>query len=96
MKHLIKKDKKFRKTLKNINLQYFILQSIFKNTNLFTLHRWNAYLKLQGKQSRISLVPRCQITINRKRFNKFTNFSRHLFLKLIRLGKISGFKKISW
>jgi ribosomal protein S14 len=33
---------------------------------------------------------------NKKRFNKLTGFSRHIFLKKIRAGEINGFRKSSW
>ena len=47
MKKLIKKDKKLRSKIKSIEKQNHILKLIFKNSNFFTLIRWNAYLKLK-------------------------------------------------
>ena len=38
----------------------------------------------------------CLYSINKKKYNKLTNFSRHIFLKLIRSGQIHGMKKSSW
>lgn len=99
MKKLIIIDKKLRSNLKVYEQQYFILKIIFQNSNLFTLVRWNAYLRLKllGKvSSSVSLSPRCLYTINRKRFNSLTPFSRYVFLKLIRSGELSGYGKSSW
>jgi len=99
MKKLLEKDKYHRKQIKTKNYQHFVLKSIFKNFNFFILIRWNAFLKLKKlseNKSQISLTNRCLYTINKKRFNKLTCFSRHIFLKLIRTGNINGIKKISW
>ena len=99
MKKLLEKDKKLRLKIKQVEKQNFVLKSIFKNFNFFILIRWNAYFKLKTLNkgnSIISLSPRCLMSINKKRFNKLTPFSRHIFLKLIRSGKISGIQKSSW
>jgi ribosomal protein S14 len=99
MKKLLEKDKKLRLSIYESEKTHFILRSIFKNNNLFTLIRWNAFLKLNfstSTNSKIKLIPRCIGSINKKRFNKLTFFSRHIFLKLIRNGDISGIKKTSW
>lgn len=99
MKKLIAKDKKRRLKLKTQEKQFFILKTIFQNSNLFTLIRWNAYLRLKrlGEiSSEVSVSSRCLYTINRKRFNTLAPFSRYVFLKLIRFGKISGVRKSSW
>jgi ribosomal protein S14 len=99
MKKLLKKDKKRRFIIKKLEKKFFILNSIFKNLNFFNLLRWNAFLKLKTlshKSSKISLSNRCLYTINRKRFNKLTTFSRQVFLKLIRAGQISNIQKVSW
>ena len=99
MKKLIVKDKKLRLRLKTQEKEYFVLKIIFQNSNLFTLIRWNAYLRLKalGKDnSRISTSSRCLYTINKKRFNTLTPFSRYLFLKKIRSGQFSGIRKSSW
>ena len=99
MKKLIVKDKKLRLKLKAQEKQYFILKTIFQNTNLFSLVRWNAYVKLKlltKNNSFVSISPRCVYTINKKRFNSVTPFSRYVLLKLIRSGKLSGFRKANW
>ena len=95
MKKLKIKNKKLRLTTKNIEKQQFILKSIFKNFNFFNLLRWKAFLKLK-KISKISITNRCLYTTNKSRFNSTTFFSRHVFLKLIRFGKITNMKKSSW
>jgi ribosomal protein S14 len=98
MQKLLEKDKKLR--IKNLRteINYIILKSIFKNLNFFTLIRWNAFIKLQNLSSnnKYAIINRCVFSVNKKRFNKLTNFSRHIFLKLIRNGQIHGIKKSSW
>ena len=99
MKKLLERDKKLRLKIKTIEKQHFILKSIFKNFNFFILIRWNAFLKLNtltANSSQVSIAPRCLHSINKKRFNKLTTFSRHIFLKLIRSGRITGIRKSSW
>lgn len=99
MKKLLIKDKKLRIILKHQEKQYFVLKMIVQNSNLFPLIRWNAYLqlsKLGSENSIVSISPRCSYTLNRKRFSKLTPFSRHVLLKLIRNGKISGIQKSNW
>jgi ribosomal protein S14 len=99
MKKLIEKDKKLRKNILKKEKQYFILKSICTNSNFFVLVRWNAFIKLKNTLNgsyKTSLSNRCLQTVNRKRFNKLTKFSRHIFLKHLRFGKISGIQKSVW
>jgi ribosomal protein S14 len=99
MKKLLVKDKKLRLNIKIVEKQQFILKSIFKNFNFFNLLRWKAFLKFKNLSrinSKISISNRCLDTINKKRLNFMTSFSRHVFLKLIRSGKITGMRKSSW
>jgi ribosomal protein S14 len=99
MKKLLEKDKKLRLTIRELENQHLILKSIFKNLNLFTLIRWNAFIKLHSlsaNNNKNALSNRCLHSTNKKRFNKLTNFSRQIFLKLIRSGQISGMNKSSW
>ena len=99
MRKLVEKDKKLRLEIKKSENQNYILKSIFKNLNFFILVRWNAYLKLKTltqKNSSVALSYRCLASTNKKRFNKLTVFSRHIFLKLIRSGNVSGLQKSSW
>jgi hypothetical protein len=100
MKKLLEKDKKIRENFNNLEAQNFILKFIFKNNNFLLLVRWQAFLKLRmlmsKKNSKISVSSRCLYTINKKKFNKKTLFSRHIYLKQIRSGELYGIKKISW
>lgn len=99
MKKLLEKDKKRRFTVNKVDQKHFILKSISKNSNFLFLVRWNAFLKLKkltNTNSKLSTTNRCLYTINKKRFNKFTTFSRHVFLKLVRSGNISGLQKSNW
>lgn len=99
MKKLLAKDKKLRFEIKKSENQYLVLKSIYKNLNFFTLVRWNAFIKLQniaGTSNKNALSNRCLFSVNKKRFNKLTNFSRHIFLKFIRSGQTNGITKSNW
>lgn len=99
MRKLIEKEKKLRREIKKTENQHFILKSISKNLKLFTLIRWKAFMKLEAltqKVSKIALSPRCVHSANKKRYNKLTTFSRHIFLKLIRSGSVAGIQKSFW
>ena len=99
MKKLFAKDRENRKTLKQLELEHFILKQISTNSNFLKTLRWNALHKLSmmsKKSSKTLLSNRCVQTINKKTFNKFTNFSRTVFLKLVKSGHISGMRKSSW
>ena len=99
MKKLFAKDRENRKTLKQLELEHFILKQISTNSNFLKTIRWNALHKLSTmskKSSKTLLSNRCVQTINKETFNKFTNFSRTVFLKLVKSGYISGMRKSSW
>ena len=99
MKKLLAKDKKLRFEIKKSENQYLVFKSIYKNLNFFTLVRWNAFIKLQNLSvngNKNALSNRCLFSVNKKRFNKLTNFSRHIFLKFIRSGQTSGISKSNW
>lgn len=99
MKNQRSKHEKNIFRLKNQENKYFILKSICQNFGFFTLLRWNAYsflIFLVETTSKVSISFRCVYTINRKRFNTLAPLSRHVLLKLIRTGNISGLKKSSW
>lgn len=99
MKKLYNKDKKLRNFIKINNKSYFLLKSIIKNTFIFILLRYQAYLKLKYIfvfNSNISIINRCIVTYNKKRFNRFSLFSRHIFLKKIQNGEIYGIASINW
>ena len=99
MKKLFAKDRENRKTVKQLELEHFILKQISTNSNFLKTVRWNALDKLSNlpkKSSKTVLTNRCVKTINKKTFHKFTNFSRTVFLKLVQSGSISGIRKSSW
>ena len=99
MKKIFSKDKKNRYKTKNIELHSFILKQIHNNSNFTKPIVWNSFNKqacLSSKESKTHISNRCVKTINRKTFNKFSNFSRSVFLKLVKSGKISSIKKSSW
>lgn len=93
------KRKKLQNLLKKYNKIYFLLKSIIKNTLLFLLLRYKAYLKLKflfAINSNMKLFNLCILTYNKKRFNKFSCFSRHIFFKKIQNGEIYGILNINW
>ena len=99
MKKLLAKDKKVRKNVKNLETKKLILQTISSNLNLPNLLRFNAFSvlnKIFKKASKILISNRCINTINKKKFNNLTRFSRIVFLKLSRKKKFYGLGKISW
>jgi ribosomal protein S14 len=99
MKKLFAKDHKNRKTLKQLELEHFVLKQISTNSNFLQTIRWNALQKLSimpKKSSKTLISNRCVQTINKKAFNKFTNFSRTVFFKLVKSGDISGMRKSSY
>lgn len=99
MKKLFVKDRENRKTLKQLELERFILKQISTNSNYLKTIRWNALYKLSNmskKSSKTLLSNRCVQTINKKTFSKLTRFSRTVFLKLVQSGHISGMRKSSW
>jgi ribosomal protein S14 len=99
MKKIFAKDRKNRKTVRQLELEHFILKQISTNLNFLKTVRWNALHKLSNlskQSSKTVLSNRCVKTINKKTFHKFTNFSRTVFLKLVKSGYISGLRKSSW
>lgn len=99
MKKIFAKDKKNRQTVKQLELEHFVLKQISINSNFLKTVRWNALHKLSNlpkKSSKTILSNRCVKTVNKKTFHKFTNFSRTVFLKLVKSGYISGLRKSSW
>ena len=99
MKKLIEKDKKIRKAIKNSEKKKFILKTILNNANLPYLLRFNALNSLNSitkNASKTLISNRCVATINKKKFGKFTHYSRIFFLKLARNKKIHGITPASW
>lgn len=99
MKKLLEKDKKVRKTISEFEKKKFILKMIQNNLNLPHIVRFNAahrLNKITKTASKTLISNRCVITINKKKFGKFTNYSRIFFLKLAQNNKIYGLTKASW
>jgi len=99
MKKLLKKDKKNRKTTKNLEKKHFILKNIIKNHCYLKFFCWKSFLVLSNlskKSYKNKLINWCLFTGNKKRTNKFYNYSRFVFLKLIKIGLINNIKKLVW
>jgi ribosomal protein S14 len=99
MKKIFSKDKKHRELIKKSELNYFILKQLSNDYNFSKIVRWNSIKKLTVLNKRISktyISNRCIKTINKKKFHKFSNFSRHVFIKLAKSNLISGLRKSSW
>lgn len=99
MKKLLEKDKKVRKEIKKFEKKKFIFKTISNNLNLPDLIRFNAFdnLNEMSKHTSKSFISnRCVNTINKKKFNKLTHYSRIIFLKLARHKNIYGLNKSSW
>jgi len=99
MKKLFAKDRRNREIVKHSELNHFILKQISTNSNFLKTIRWNALYKLSNtskNNSKTVISNRCVQTINRKSFHKFSNFSRMVYLKLVKSGYISGIRKSSW
>lgn len=99
MKKLLERDKKTRKTIRKFEKEKFVLKTISNNSNLSNLIRLNAFYnlnKLTHRSSKTFISNRCVYTFNKRKFNKLTNFSRFIFLKLAQQNNIYGLKKSSW
>lgn len=99
MRKLISKDHQNRQLVKQEELTVFILKHILLNQNFPKTLRWKISYKtaqLKGNLSKTRLSNRCVKTVNKKTFHKFSNFSRIVFLRLAKLGHISGLRKASW
>ena len=98
MKKLLEKDKKTRKKIKVLEQKKFILKIISTNSLFFSLIRLNALSsvnELSSRSSKTFVSNRCVLTKNKKRLNKFNNFSRIIFRKLAKNNKITGIFKTS-
>ena len=99
MKKLIEKDKKTRKVIKSLEKKVFILKMMRNNPSLSYLVRLNASYslkRLEKNASKTFVSNRCIATVNKKKFSKWTNYSRIFFLKLVKANKIYGMTKASW
>ena len=99
MKKLVEKDKKIRKIVEKLEKKTFILKTLRNNQNLPVTTRFNALNTLnqfEKKVSRTLISNRCILTVNKKKFGKWTHYSRIFFLKLAKTEKIYGLTKSSW
>ena len=99
MKKIFIKDIKNRNKIKELELKHFVLKQISNDSNLSKIIKWNSNKKLSNlpkRGSKTYVSNRCIKTINKKIFNKLSNFSRTVFLKLVKSGEISGMRKSSW
>lgn len=100
MKKLIEKDKITRKRIQESEKEKIILKSINYNNNFFNLIRWKAINSLNknfiSKSSITFISNRCVYTKNKKKFSYITNFSRIIFLRLVKTRSISNIYKSSW
>jgi len=93
------KDKKNRSIVKRFEKKRFILKSIIKNLNYSNFVRWNAVLMLSNflvNSLEHRLINYCISTGKKKRVVKLYNYSRSVFLELVRSGSVNGMKKSSW
>ena len=77
----------------------YVLKLILKNNNFLSAIQRNALLKLQNleiKSSTSLLNQKCKLTFNTKKYNIYTKYSRHVFLKQLRFGKVYGYQKANW
>ena len=99
MKKLIEKDKKTRRTIKSLEKKMFILKMMRNNPNFSYLIRLNASYSLERLKKNVSktfVSNRCIATVNKKKFSKWTHYSRIFFLKLVKAEKINGMTKATW
>nr|YP_010516676.1 ribosomal protein S14 [Haslea pseudostrearia]UXN44219.1 ribosomal protein S14 [Haslea pseudostrearia] len=99
MKKILAKDRKIRKEIKKLEKKRFILKSIQNNSNFCNLVRLNTFYKLSdlpSSSSKSLISNRCVETINKKKFTNLANFSRIVFLKLIKAGSLYGMRRYYW
>lgn len=99
MKKLYNNQKLLQKNIINLEVNPLIFNSIIKHKFIFIFIRYKAYLIFKNslKINPISaLLNICLIVLNKKRFNKFSFYSRSILNKKIQNGEIYGFFKYSW
>jgi ribosomal protein S14 len=99
MKNQVYKDKKKRNLSFKTENKKFVLKSIYKNSSIPKMIRWNSSLKFTEflKNNHLtSCVNRCVFTGRKKKVNKNFRLSRLSLLKFARNGFISGLKKSTW
>lgn len=99
MNKYLYKDKLKRQKFYEKEHNIFIKKNISKNLNFKNSIRINAnfsLFNLNGEYSKVLLNNRCVLTGRYSKIAKNLNFSRISFLRLSRLGFISGIKKSYW
>lgn len=100
MKKLVVKNEKRCNLVKFDELSCRVFKSLTQNSNFFILTRKKALKNFQKKfslrNSKVAINFRCLSTFSRKRLNKQSFFSRHVFLKVARHGLLSGIRKAVW
>jgi small subunit ribosomal protein S14 len=99
MKNITQRDKQNRKLAFQFENTRLILKSIIKNKKILSTIRWNAIFKLENlpkNSSKSKYNTRCIITNRKKGMVSKFRLSRLSFLKLSRLGQITGIKKSVW
>lgn len=99
MKKVYTKNKTMLFFALSLAKKQFVLKALINQQHVFGLLKQkirNQLIICTKTFSQIKIINKCILTYNKKQFNKFIFFSRFLYLKLIRLGKINGFTKSSW
>jgi hypothetical protein len=94
-----KNDKILRNKLKMLELNYFLFKILFKTIFLFSFFKNNLFTIFNYNFIKIpifTIINFCLISLNKKKFNKFSYYSRHFFLKKLQDGTITGLIKYSW
>lgn len=89
-RHIFKKNELKAGILKNIHSNFYLNSGIRLESLRYILEP-----KI-GSTLKTKLIDKCITTVSTKTLNKNFKLSRHELLRMIRLGKISGFKKSVW
>lgn len=99
MNKLLYKDNKNRKKIYGVENKNFIKKNISKNFKFKNSIRINSNFSLFNSNninSKVILNKRCILTGRNSKIAKNFNFSRISFLRISRLGYISGIRKSCW
>lgn len=99
MKKIQRRDKNKRNILKQQELKTKVRKHLKINEKLYAHTRWKIIELINFEKNynlKISLTNLCIHTLNKKRVNRILNISRWEFLRDVRTGSISGFKKAVW
>lgn len=101
MYKISRRDYLKRFNLYNKELDSIIYKNFFKNEFFNLSVRWNALSKFQLNCNtkiinKVIYSNQCLISKKKSKFNKYFKFSRLIFLRYARLGKLSNIKKSCW